>query len=400
METGLIRSWKGLLALYTVAGFIETIFWGQMNAFTPLYLGQLGVPESEIAFYVGLTAAIVGFAGLPFLPFWGALADRYARKPVIVRSFIVYLFAGAAAVFAHNVWVFVLGRALMSLSLGNTGLMMTTLAERTPSQRQGLAFSIMNSAGPIGVFIGPLVGGPIVDHFGFRTLLAINCGIMFCVVLALSFGYKDSYQGISDQPVVRMALGAVRLLLTSRRLVALFAALFCLFAGWVMANTYLPVIVTRMAAGPNSGQAIGMVLGASGFVALVLAPLFGSLADRFGHWRALLAGAALLVVLWPAPALLAGRLAPFTAAWAMAGGLASGVFSISFTVLSSSASPQLRGRVMAFAYLPINLGSFFGPALGAQLTRQNVYNVFPFAAGFTLLSIALLLLARRQPVQE
>ncbi|RPJ51391.1 MAG: MFS transporter, partial [Chloroflexi bacterium] len=204
-ETGLIRSWKGLLALYTVAGFIETIFWGQMNAFTPLYLGELGVPEEEITRYVGITAAVVGFAGLPFLPFWGALADRYARKPVIVRSFVVYLVAGTAAMLAQSVWLFIAGRAVMSLALGNSGLMMTTLAERTPNRRQALAFSIMNSAGPVGIFLGPLIGGPVVDRYGFRVLMAINLVLLLVVVLALTFGYHDSYRGKSREPVLRMA---------------------------------------------------------------------------------------------------------------------------------------------------------------------------------------------------
>jgi hypothetical protein len=34
-----------------------------------------------------------------------------------------------------NIWMCVVGRAVMNLSLGNTGLMMTTLAERVPANR-------------------------------------------------------------------------------------------------------------------------------------------------------------------------------------------------------------------------------------------------------------------------
>src|SRR6185369_10950266 len=119
----------------------------------------------------GIIAAVAGAAGIPFLPFWGALADRYARQPIIVRSFVAHVVAGLLAVAAGNVWMFLLARAVMTLSLGNSGLMMTTLSEHAPKQRLGMAFAIMNSAGPIGAFVGPLVGGPVVDRFGFRTLL-------------------------------------------------------------------------------------------------------------------------------------------------------------------------------------------------------------------------------------
>jgi hypothetical protein len=44
--------------------------------------------------------------------------------------------------------VFILGRTIMSFALGNSDLMMSTLSERAPRQRTGLAFSIMNSATP------------------------------------------------------------------------------------------------------------------------------------------------------------------------------------------------------------------------------------------------------------
>ncbi len=126
---------------------------------------------------------------------------------MVVRSFVVYLLAGILAVLAGNVWVFVIGRSLMSLSLGNSGLMLTTLAERTPANRHGLAFAIMNSAGPVGAFVGPLLGGPIVDHWGFRTLMWINVVVMVMVILALSFGYVDSYRGKSQAPILQHGCG-------------------------------------------------------------------------------------------------------------------------------------------------------------------------------------------------
>ena len=198
MKPSFRTSWTWLLGLYTVASFLETVFWGQMTAFTPIFLRDLGMAQSQIPSMVGITAAIVGAAGIPFLPFWGALADRYSRQPVVVRSFVVYIFAGMISVLAGNVWIFVLGRSLMSLSLGNTGLMLTTLSERTPSDRQGFAFAVMSSASPVGAFAGPLIGGPIVDHYGFRTLMWINVVVMIGVVLALSFGYLDSYRGKSS----------------------------------------------------------------------------------------------------------------------------------------------------------------------------------------------------------
>src|SRR5262245_4402613 len=106
------ESWVLILALFSVAAFIETMFWGQLNAFTPLHLLHLGVPREQISLWTGITSSVAVAFGLPFLPLWGALADRYARQPLIARSFVVYVVAAIVTACAENVWIFTLGRAV------------------------------------------------------------------------------------------------------------------------------------------------------------------------------------------------------------------------------------------------------------------------------------------------
>jgi DHA1 family multidrug resistance protein-like MFS transporter len=78
-------SWMGLLILFTIAGFIETIFFGQLNAFIPLYLPRLGIAPTAVATWTGALVATSSAIGIPFLPLWGALADRYARQQFIAN---------------------------------------------------------------------------------------------------------------------------------------------------------------------------------------------------------------------------------------------------------------------------------------------------------------------------
>lgn len=390
-----LSSWVWLLALFTVASFVEAMFYGQLSAFTPLYLPRLGVPEAEVRTWTGIIVAISSAIGLPFLPFWGALADRYARQPIIVRSFVVHLIAGTVTLLAGNIWVFVAGRAVTSLALGNSGLMMTTLSERVPRGRVGLAFAIMNSAAPVGAFAGPLVGGPIVDAWGFRALLAIDSALMLGVILALTFGYRDVFVGTDRGPLLRMALDSVRIIWHSPRLRTLFPALFILFAGWMLAFSYVPLAVTALYRGDAPGTAVGLVMGAGGLTTLIIGPVLGALADRYGHWQILFVGALAEVILWPLPA-LAPNLVAFGVAWAVLNGVASGVFAISFNVLSASATSEVRGRVMSFAYLPLNLGFTVGPAIGSIVTKGSIFAVFPTAAVITALGIGALVVAARQ----
>lgn len=394
--------WVGLLLLFTLAGFVEAGFWNQMNVFTPLYLPQLGVSEpEEVKTWTGALAAISSLVGLPFLPFWGALADRYARQPVIVRSFVAHLLAGLLALVAGNVWVFLLARSVMSFSLGNSGLMMTTLSERVPQGRTGLAFSIMSGASPLGAFIGPLAGGPVVDAWGFPTLIAINVAVMAVIVLAMTFGYRDDYRGTARGSLVGMALGSIGVIWSSPRLRALFPALFMLFAGWMLAFTYITLVVAEIYKGDprELGTATGWVVGVGGLVTLVVSPLVGLLADRFGHWRVLFIGAVLTVFLWPLP-IFTRDMVPFTALWAAINGVSSGVFAISFSVLSASAAPEIRGRVMAFAFLPVNVGLLIGAVLGSFVTQASTFAVFPVAAVLTALGVLMLAFAARQGTES
>jgi DHA1 family multidrug resistance protein-like MFS transporter len=396
-------SWVWLLVLFTIANFVEAAFWSQMVAFTPIFLRELGVATtSEIEALTGTIAAVSTLIGLPLLPFWGALADRYARQPVIVRSFVAHALAGAIAMLAGNVWVFVIGRSISSFSLGNSGLMMTTLQERAPVGRIGFAFAVMAGASPLGAVVGPLGGGPIVDAWGFRALMAVDVAVMIVLIGAMTFGYVDQFRPQQRAPLLGMAIDGVRVILRSPRLRLLFPALLLLFAGWMVAYTYAPLVIERVYSGPRSelGTTIGWVFGVSGLVTLVLGPIVGAIGDRYGHWRTLFVAAAVAVVLWPLPA-LATDLVTFTVPWAFVNGVTSSVFSLSFNVLSSSSTDAARGRVMTFAYLPVNVGFAVGPALGALATRSAVGlpAIFPLAAVVTAVGIGVLALARRQPIE-
>ncbi len=400
LKSGFHSRWQWLLGIFTLASLIETIFYSQMLAFTPLYLPELGVTqEARILLLVGWITAASNGLGIPFLPFWGALADRYSRKPIIVRSFVVMLVAACLAYLARSVAVFFIARSITGFALGNSGLMMTTLSERLPENRQGLGFSIMNSAAPVGAFLGPLSGGWIVDAYGFRTLVLINVAAIILIVILLSAGYRDTYRAQDSGRILPMALDSLRIIGRSRRLLALFPALFLLFGGWMLAFTYVPLVVGELYTGDDPGTVIGLVIGASGFTTMVLGPLLGALADRVGAWRVLFIGGLTAFFLWPVP-LLTTALVPFAIIWSILNGVVSAVFALSFSVLSASAAPRVRGRVMSFAYMPVNIGFMIGAAVGTRITQTSLFNIFPAAALFTALGLIALTIAYRQDVRE
>ena len=393
-----ISGWVRMTILFAIAGFFEVTAYGQVNAFTPLYLPQIGIELAAVAVWVGAIASFSNLAGLPFLPFWGALADRYGRKPLIIRSFVVAFVALSLTAIAPNVWIFAIARALQSLGLGNTGLILATIAEHAPAGRVAFAFGIVNGANPMGAFIGPLVGGPIVDRIGFPVLMAADAAIMLGLVAMLAFGYRDGFVAKeTGGSLLRMAGDGILLIVRSPRLRALFPALFLLFAGWMLAFIYVPLVVARLYTGPDPNTAVGIVFGAGGLGVLILSPLIGAIADRYGKARTLFIGCAVLAAFWSAP-FFTRDLVPFTVAWTVVNGLAAALFSVSFTLLSASATDETRGRVMTFAYLPANIGFVVGPAIGSVIASVDVFMVFPAAAVVTALGLAAVIVAWRQPL--
>jgi len=385
-----------MLTLFTLASFVEVVAYGQLAAFTPLHLPKIGVPPEDVPVAVGLITAGVNVIGLLFLPFWGVLADRFGRKPLIIRSFAATGAGLAVAALARNVWLFTLGRGLNSLNLGNSGLMMTTLHETAPAARLGFAFGVVNGAGPLGAFIGPLIGGPLVDRYGFNVVLAVDAVLLAGVVLGLTFGYRDAFVPSGERPaIVRAAFEGVGIIWSSPRLRALFPALLVVFSGWMLTFIYLPLVVQQIHGDDGLGTAIGIALGASGLVTLFASPAIGAIADRFGHWRVLYIAAVVDGILWLLPWVTRDYW-PFVIAFALVSGIGSGVFSLSFNVLASSATDAARARVMTFAYLPLNLGFIVGPGLGAFIVSRDVFAMFPAAAAFELVGVLLLVYASRK----
>jgi MFS family permease len=158
---------------------------------------------------------------------------------------------------------------------------------------------------------------------------------------------------------------------------------------------YVPLVVREIHGDDGLATAVGVALGASGLVTLLASPAIGATADRFGHWRVLYIAATVQAVLWLLPWAVRDYW-PFVFVFAIVSGVGSGVFSLSFNVLASSATDAARARVMTFAYLPLNLGFIVGPGLGAIIVSRDIFAIFPTAMVLELAGVLLLAYAARR----
>ena len=58
----------------------------------PLFVEQLGARGHEVEYYAGLGIALSAVSAAFLSPVWGSLADRYGRKPMMIRAATAMVF--------------------------------------------------------------------------------------------------------------------------------------------------------------------------------------------------------------------------------------------------------------------------------------------------------------------
>src|SRR4051794_34068160 len=240
-------SWRTLMALFTLAGIVESLSYGHFGAFTPIYLSQLHVPAAHIPFWTGMLGGAGFVIGLPLIPFWGAWADRFGRKLIIIRSSYIGALLFVIAALSQNVWTLLFARFLVGFVLGNTGVMLALQAEMTPRARLGMVVGIVSAGSPLGVALGPYFGSLVVEAAGIRTLLLIDAGLVFVVAIILTLFIRETPRVRSRlQPVPTMLRTTYHSIASSPTVVHLFAAYFLAGLGTMLVTPFFPLMIDQL----------------------------------------------------------------------------------------------------------------------------------------------------------
>ena len=159
---------------------------------------------------------------------WGAWADKYSRKAVIVRSALVEAVVFAGVALSREPWQLALAMLLIGFQLGNTGVMLAGIRDVTPLRRLGTTIAIFGASGPIGFAVGPALGGLIVDGLGWSlsAVFAVSALLSVGTALLVAFGSREVRpEVIPDGSGLTLAFGAVKSVLSDpavRRIFPIF----------------------------------------------------------------------------------------------------------------------------------------------------------------------------------
>ena len=171
--------WKtlGVLSLsLVIIGLDNTI----LNVALPTLQEEFDASASTLQWMVD--AYLLVFAGL--LLVFGTLGDRLGRKLALQSGISIFGLASLGAVFASSAGEVIAIRSLMGV--GAALIMPATLsiiANVFPPEERGKAIGIWAALAAVGIGLGPLAGGLLIDWFDWSAVFLLNVPVALAAVL-------------------------------------------------------------------------------------------------------------------------------------------------------------------------------------------------------------------------
>lgn len=127
-----------------------------------------------------LTWVVSGYAVTfaAFLTPAGRLADTVGRRAVFLASLVGFTLASLLCGAAPNPGVLITGRVLQGVfAAGMIPAALALIIASTPLERLIKAIGAWSAVGGFSSVVGPVVGGVLVDHFGWRSVFIVNVPI-------------------------------------------------------------------------------------------------------------------------------------------------------------------------------------------------------------------------------
>ncbi|MFD5279229.1 Cmx/CmrA family chloramphenicol efflux MFS transporter [Streptomyces rubrogriseus] len=345
----------------------------------------------DIASDLGITVGTAGTLTSAFAtgmvvgaPLVAALARTWPRRSSLLG--FILAFAAAHVVGAGTTSFPVLVACRVVAALANAGFLavaLTTAAALVPADRKGRALAVLLSGTTVATVAGVPGGALLGTWLGWRATfwaVAVCClPAALGVLKGIPAGRATAAAGGPPLRAELARLKTPRLLLAMLLGALVNAATFASF-------TFLAPVVTDTAGLGELWISVALVLfGAGSFVGVTVA---GRLSDRRPA-QVLAVGGPMLLVGWPALAVLADRPVALLLLVFVQGALsfALGSTLITRVLYEAAGAPTMAG---AYATAALNVGAAVGPLVAATTLGHTTGNLGPLWASGLLVAVALL----------
>jgi len=196
------------LALVSAALFMVTLDNLVVTTALPSIRLDLGAGIDSLEWTVN--AYTMSFAVL--LITGAALGDRLGRRRVFVAGLGLFTLGSAAAALAPSTTALIAARALQGVGAAAVApLTLTLLSEAFPEGRRGVALGIWSGISGLGVALGPVVGGAVVNGVSWHWIFWLNVPVGLALI-PLSLLRLEESRGPAqavDLPGIALASGGL-----------------------------------------------------------------------------------------------------------------------------------------------------------------------------------------------
>lgn len=358
--------WKRNLIVCWFGMFVTGVGMSQIAPVLPLYIKHLGVENADsVAQFSGIAFGITFIVSAIFSPIWGLAADRFGRKPMLLRASLGMAIVIGCMGFAPNVYVLIALRLLQGTITGYSTACTTLIATQTDKEHAGYALGTLSTASIAGSLLGPTIGGFIAESMGLQSSFFITGGLMLVAFFTTLLFVKESFHREDKKT---LSIKEVWCSVPEKSLtLTLFVTFFILTVALYSVEPIITVYVTQLSKSASHVALLaGMTFSASGLANIIAAPRLGKLSDRIGAQKVILVALIAAGLLFIPQAFVQNP-------WQLMGlrfllGLAAGGLIPSVNILVKKITPDaLTGRVFGFNMSAGYLGTFAGSVLGGQV---------------------------------
>lgn len=380
-----------------VTQFLAAVGFSTVFPFLPAYVEQLGSRSGTTVFWVSAVFSGQAFAMMITSPIWGAVSDRYGRKPMLIRALI----GGAALVFLMGLarsaedlfWL----RVVQGLVTGVVSAASSMAAAVTPRERLGYAMGLMQTGQWAGIAIGPVLGGVLSYAVGIRVSFMVTAVLLLAGGLIVMLGVKEDFvppanrqRGVGG---IFRQWGAV---LRAPGVSLTYLLRFTAWLGRTMIMPFLPLFIASLTVRQElAGLYTGLAIGVSSLAATYSGIALGRLGDRVGHKRLLIASA-LATALFYIPLTFATTVWQVVVFNTLVGFAVGGVLPAISALLARYTDPTIAGSVYGIDNSVGAASRAFSPLLAAGIlaatsrgAEPNYALLFPFTAALFIVAAAM-----------
>ncbi len=263
------------LVVLPLSLFTAMVGLGIIAPLMPIYARSLGAT----GIWLGVILAGFSLSKVIFMPLIGRLSDRRGRKIFLCLGLLMYALISLGYLGAGGLYQLVGMRILHGFSSAMViPIGMAYIGEISPEGKEGSYLGIFNLSLFLGWGSGPLLGGFLVDSFGFASAFyALGCLSALALVLIMIF--LPGQQNWASKTSSRESTSLRQLLrIPSMRAIMCIQAAGAAGRGALMA--FLPVFAESL--GIKTSE-VGLLVSVNILLAALLQGLFGRIADKYSR---------------------------------------------------------------------------------------------------------------------